>query len=69
MDVKQLLICGSLFYVFGCKIVFEKFGSKEKSRTFALPFEKRVADEAESSYEDCRMKIKFQKFSQKSLEV
>jgi len=29
-----------------------KFGSYLKSRTFALPFEKRVADEAESSLYD-----------------
>ena len=34
------------------KIIAEKFGSKEKSRTFALPFEKRAATEAESSLED-----------------
>ena len=32
----------------------ERFGSKEKSRTFALPFEKRVAVEAKSSYKDWR---------------
>ena len=29
----------------------KRLADKEKSRTFALPFEKRVADEAESSYE------------------
>ena len=29
--------------------VAEKFGSKGKSRTFALPFEKRVAVKARSS--------------------
>ena len=34
------------------KNVAEKFGSKEKSRTFALPFEKRVAVKAGSSLED-----------------
>ena len=34
------------------KIIAEKFGSKEKSRTFALPFEKRVAVKAKSSYKD-----------------
>ena len=32
-----------------------KFGSYLKSRTFALPFEKRVADEADSSYKDWRL--------------
>ena len=31
------------------KIVAEKLASKEKSRTFALPFEKRVVDKARSS--------------------
>ena len=31
-----------------------KFGSYLKSRTFALPFEKRVADEADSSWKDWR---------------
>ena len=31
------------------KIVAEKLASKEKSRTFALPFEKRVVDKAKSS--------------------
>ena len=30
-------------------VLRNKFGSDEKSRTFALPFEKRVADEALSS--------------------
>ena len=34
------------------KNVAEKFGSKEKSGTFALPFEKRVAVKARSSYQD-----------------
>ena len=34
------------------KFIAEKFGSKEKSRTFALPFEKRVVDEARSSLKD-----------------
>ena len=34
------------------KIVTKIFGSLEISRTFALPFEKRVARKAESSYED-----------------
>ena len=38
-------------------------------RTFALPFEKRVADEAKSSYQDWRRKIKIEKFLQKKLEV
>ena len=40
------------------KFVAEKFGSEEKSRTFALPFEKRVADEAESSDEKTGAGIK-----------
>ena len=35
--------------VSGCR---KRFGSNEKSRTFALPFEKR---RAESSSQDCRM--------------
>ena len=51
------------------KNVVEKFGSKEKSRTFALPFEKRVAVKAGSSYRDWRWKIKIEKFLQKSLEI
>ena len=34
------------------KNIAEKFGSKEKSGTFALPFEKRVAVKAGSSYQD-----------------
>ena len=32
------------------KFIAEKFGSEEKSRTFALPFEKRVVEKARSSY-------------------
>ena len=51
------------------KKVAEKFGSLEISRTFALPFEKRAADEAGSSLEDWGVKIKNEKFLQKSLEV
>ena len=51
------------------KNVAEKFGSKEKSCTFALPFEKRVAVKAGSSLEDWRWKIKIEKFLWKSLEV
>ena len=51
------------------KNVAEKFGSKEKSRTFALPFEKRVADKAESSLQDWRLKIKNEKFLRKNLEI
>ena len=34
------------------KFIAEKFGSEEKNRTFALPFEKRVVDEARSSLKD-----------------
>ena len=51
------------------KFVAKKFGGYEKKRTFALPFEKRVADEAESSYKDWRRKIKIEKFLKKDLEV
>ena len=51
------------------KFIAEKFGSKEKSRTFALPFEKRVVDEARSSLKDWRLKIKNEKFLRKNLEI
>ena len=47
---------------FRCRGVWNKFGSNEKSRTFALPFEKRVADEALSSYQDWRMMICLERF-------
>ena len=43
----------------------KRLADKEKSRTFALPFEKRVADEAESSLKDWREKIKIEKFCKK----
>ena len=49
-----------------CKNIAKKFGDYEKSRTFALPFEKRVADEAESSWKDWRMDLIAEKFSEKS---
>ena len=42
---------GCIFVYYCLKNVWQKFGSKEKSRTFALPFEKRVADKAKSSTE------------------
>ena len=51
------------------KFIAEKFGSKEKSRTFALPFEKRVVDEARSSLKDWRLKEKVEKFLRKNLEI
>ena len=51
------------------EFIAEKFGSKEKSRTFALPFEKRVVDEARSSLKDWRLKIKNEKFLRKNLEI
>ena len=34
------------------KIFHKKFGGKEKKRTFALPFERRVVEKARSSYKD-----------------
>ena len=40
------------------KFVVKKFGGYGKKRTFALPFEKRVADKAKSSTKDWRRKIK-----------
>ena len=40
----------------------KKIGGLEKSRTFALPFEKRVAEEAESSYKDWRRNKKIENF-------
>ena len=51
------------------KFIAEKFGSKEKSRTFALPFEKRVVDEARSSLKDWRLKEKSWKILRKNLEI
>ena len=49
--------------------VAEKFGSSEKSSTFALPFEKRVAEKVKSSLKDWRLKIKIEKFLRKNLEI
>ena len=46
----------------------KKFGGLEKSRTFALPFEKRVADEAESSLKDWRRNLPEKIFFEKSFE-
>ena len=69
MSVNWLDACGVCFCKKVVKICKEKFGSKEKSRTFALPFEKRVAAEAESSYKDWRWKIKIEKFLKKDLEI
>ena len=51
------------------KFIAEKFGSKEKSRTFALPFEKRVVDKAKSSLKDWRLKEKSWKILLKNLEI
>ena len=64
----QVVGCSRPFF---CRpVLWNKFGSNEKSRTFALPFEKRVADEALSSSQDWRMRIRlerfFENFSQKS---
>ena len=36
------------------KNIAQSVAGLEKSLTFALPFEKRVADKAESSWKDCR---------------
>ena len=51
------------------KFIAKKFGGYGKKRTFALPFEKRVADKAESSTKDWRRKIKIEKFLKKNLEI
>ena len=64
----QVVGCSRPFF---CpSVLWNKFGSNEKSSTFALPFEKRVADEALSSLQDWRMRIRlerfFENFSQKS---
>jgi hypothetical protein len=42
-----------------------KFGSKQKSRTFALPFEKRVVEKARSSYRRLTLEEKVEKFCKK----
>jgi hypothetical protein len=45
MVENQSLACGvKIFLQNSCKKVREKFGSYLKSRTFALPFEKRMAE-------------------------
>ena len=56
----QVVGCSRPFF---CpSVLWNKFGSNEKSRTFALPFEKRVADEALSSLQDWRMRIRLERF-------
>ena len=47
----------------------QRFGSKEKSRTFALPFEKRVSEETMSSDERLAARQEKTKIFKKSLEV
>ena len=59
MTFSELGVHGRFFVVL-CRE--NKFGSDEKSRTFALPFEKRVADEALSSSQDWRMRIRLERF-------
>ena len=45
------MIFGQKFLQKSVKNIASGIASKEKSRTFALPFEKRVADKAKSSTE------------------
>ena len=56
MDVNELHVRDDFSMIKRRSEVKEKFGSKIKSRTFALPFEKRVAEQAESSTKDWRDK-------------
>ena len=52
MRINKLDVLGLYFGLKSVKKVLKKFGSYDKSCTFALPFEKRVAVEAESSLKD-----------------
>jgi hypothetical protein len=51
------------------KFLAKKFGSKEKSATFALPFEKRVSRKGQEFLKRLTLKIKNRKFLRKNLEI
>ena len=50
---------------FCSSVAAERFGSNQKSRTFAIPFEKRAAVKAVSSWKDWGMKKKLKNFWKK----
>ena len=54
---------------FCSSVAAERFGSNQKSRTFAIPFEKRVSEKTMSSYERLAARKENLKIFKKSLEV